>query len=175
MPNPQNAWQHAATIGPTGPQKAPPGETKIGMMPWVPPGGLGTILAGLKGWLPGAGEVASGGILGRSRAIPGLVPKRYAPVAETLGEANPEFTAVGGEGMYNAARGRVQRAAEPVEAAYKRVMGTMGPRPSAPPPFQALQQSGAFRGGRSVRDIGNLQQEQPGGLTSALAALRNMR
>ena len=172
MPNPQTGWQKAATIGPTGPQKAPPGEMKMGMMPWIPSGGLGTALAGLKSWLPGAGEVASGGNLGLSRAIPGLTPRPYASVTETLGELLPEYTPRGGEAMYNMGQGAGAGVADPVaaEAFRKFVAKPAMPSPRLSP-FQQMQKAGAFEGDRTTGHF----TEGPGGLTWALDALRKMR
>jgi hypothetical protein len=105
------------------------------------------------------------------------------PAMETLGEMAPEYSSVGGEGMYNAGR-PVAQVADPLESVYNKMRGTMGPAkppipgpPPPPSPFQQMQRAGEFAGDRSVRGIGNLQQEAPGGLNDlgALSALRRMR
>lgn len=48
------------------------------------------------------------------------------PVQETLGEANPMFTPVGGEDMYNMGKNVPPRATDPVEAAYQRLKLSKG-------------------------------------------------
>lgn len=53
-------------------------------------------------------------------AVPAL--RRAAPVAETLGEMAPDFTPVGGEGLYNVARGGVRKATDAVESAYRALL-----------------------------------------------------
>lgn len=131
-------------------------------MPGANPRVLGALKYGLEGvGLGRASKAASGAIQGASRAIPQL--ERYAPVAETLGETLPEFTAVGGEALYNAGR---QAGPNIVKLAAE---GTRNVKIS---PFQQLRDSGAFRGDRTIRNVGNLQQEIPGGLSDALKALQ---
>lgn len=53
-------------------------------------------------------------------AVPAL--RRAAPVAETLGEMAPDFTPVGGEGLYNVARGGVRKAGDAIESAYQSLL-----------------------------------------------------
>lgn len=111
--------------------------------------------------IPGAGairgaraaEEGSEAVLGLSKAILGLSPKRYTPVTETLGELLPEYAPVGGEAMYNVGRGAI----EPVEKALS--------------PFKQMQQSGVFQGDRTTGQF----KEGPGGLTDALKELVKMR
>lgn len=49
-----------------------------------------------------------------------------AKVGETLGEVNPEFTAVGGEGFYNVAKKGLQKITDPLEAAYNNILRNGG-------------------------------------------------
>ena len=125
--------------------------------------------------IPGMGRAA--GAIGRAPgAVQGLRggAKPAFQVAETLGERLPEFAAVGGEGMYNAARQGGRAIADPLESVYQNMLRQGGrapegvnlPKPPTSTPFQQLQQQGAFGGDRSIRNVGNLQQEQPGGLSS---------
>lgn len=51
---------------------------------------------------------------------------RIDPVQETLGEINPEFTAVGGEGLYNTGKEAMRGLMDPAVHAYMRILGTMG-------------------------------------------------
>ncbi len=65
------------------------------------------------------------GTFAGDRTIGGLT-RALAPRAETLGETTAEFTPQGGEGIYNIARPTGKQPIDPKDAAYLRVMGTMG-------------------------------------------------
>lgn len=79
-----------------------------------------------------AGAAASAGsraVQSAPRAIPNLASEasyRAAPVRETLGEINPEFTPMGGEGLFNVGKEAVQGLIDPAVKAYLRIMSTMG-------------------------------------------------
>lgn len=131
------------SIGPAFPNTAlpqPQGSTVLGEMP-LTPGGVGSILGGLKSlWGSGAAPKAISGLQGALR-----------PASETLGEVSPEFTPVGGEGMYNAGKAGLQKIADPMESVYQKIRGTMGAKLPAPQtPFQSLESSGAFQGPRTT-------------------------
>jgi hypothetical protein len=115
MPNPLDALKKAQTITATPSDKirAQISDTPItqGMMSMPPAGALEGLLGSLRGWLPGAAKVAQAG----SEA------STYAPVAETLGEVNPEFTPTGGEGLYNVGKSLARQVRDPLEAAYERI------------------------------------------------------
>lgn len=49
-----------------------------------------------------------------------------APAAETLGELNPMFTPVGGEGMFNLGKKTLAKVTDPAEAAYHRLLANGG-------------------------------------------------
>lgn len=76
--------------------------------------------------VPGVGEASALGRVASEapEAIQGL--SKAIPAAETLGESLPEFTAVGGEGLYNVAKGAVKGVMDPVEAAYARILSRGG-------------------------------------------------
>ena len=162
MHDPLEALQQASTIGP--PRAPNRDQMKLGMMPFTPTGSLGAALSGLRRFLPGAAKVVPEAVSGASRGIPAAT--------ETLGETLPEFAPVGGEAMLNIGRAMAPRAMNPMaESAFSRY--TAKP---AMTPFRALQDAGAFRGERTVRGIGNLQQEAPGGLSEMLSEfVRRMR
>ena len=87
------------------------GPLSIAGMPILP----GAILAPLRGLLGrGTGKLAS------------EASHRLAPVVETLGERNPMFTPLGGEGLYNVARQGLKKAADPLGAIYQKIMSGMG-------------------------------------------------
>ena len=67
-------------------------------------------------------------VSGASRAVPAAseASSRIAPVMETLGETHPDFTPVGGEGLYNVGREAVRGLADPLLNAYTKLRGTMG-------------------------------------------------
>jgi hypothetical protein len=74
--------------------------------------------------LPSAAIPASalqGPLGGLTKAAP-----RARKAVELLGETDPEFTAVGGEGMFNVGKGLVQKAGEgivnPLEQLYQRIL-----------------------------------------------------
>lgn len=71
----------------------------------------GQSLKGLKNVPPGASSQAVGASL---------------PAVETLGEMNPQFTPAGGEAFYNMGKQALKSAVDPTEAAYKRILATMG-------------------------------------------------
>lgn len=139
----------------------------------------GPALRGAAGIARGT-EAAPGALQGLRGATQGArVARGVVPAAETLGEISPEFTAVGGEGMYNASKPAV-KAAEPLESVYNKIRGTMGPAkpplPEPPPalsPFKQMEQAGQFGGDRTTGSF----VEGPGGLNTmgALSALRKMR
>lgn len=58
-------------------------------------------------------------------AVP-VIRRGAAPVAETLGEMAPDFTPVGGEGLYNVAKGATRKAGDSVDAAYQALMARLG-------------------------------------------------
>ena len=58
-------------------------------------------------------------------AVPAL--RRAAPVVETLGEVDPQFTPTGGEELFNVNRGgAVNKLNDPMEAAYQRYLAKGG-------------------------------------------------
>src|SRR5258706_14482518 len=120
MPDPLEALKKAQTIG-AGPHDAsriPP--LTQSAMPMLPEGALGALV-GLAGrWLPGMAKVAP-----RAAQAVGEASS-YSPVAETLGEVNPEHTAVGGEGMYNAGKAGLQKVDDPIAAVYHRILAAGG-------------------------------------------------
>lgn len=62
-------------------------------------------------------------------ALGGLmdIMKEYSgPAQETLGEWHPDFTPMGGEGLYNVAKGGVRRAGDAIELAYHNLMPKFG-------------------------------------------------
>ncbi len=67
-------------------------------------------------------------VSGASRAVPRAseASSRMAPVMETLGETNPEFTPMGGEGLYNVGKEAIHGLMDPALRAYTKLMGTMG-------------------------------------------------
>lgn len=73
-------------------------------------------------FLPGAGGLLSG----LKKASP--VAQKVIPAAETLGEIDPMFTPVGGEAMFNAGRGAINKLIDPLEAVYAKIMSGMGPK-----------------------------------------------
>ncbi len=68
------------------------------------------------------------GILGPLRGLLGAKAPMTPAInaAETLGEANPEFTPVGGEGLYNVAKTGVKAVTDPLEHVYAKILATMG-------------------------------------------------
>lgn len=70
---------------------------------------------------------------------------KAAPAMETLGEVNPEFTALGGEGMYNAGRPAARAVADPTEAALQRLMGGVQTPAAAPGSHPALEALSGLR------------------------------
>lgn len=64
--------------------------------------------------------------MGALDALSRMVREYTGPVQETLGEWNPDFTPMGGEGMFNAARGLKAKAGDAAEQAYHAIMSTMG-------------------------------------------------
>lgn len=52
--------------------------------------------------------------------------KYYGPVQETLGENHPDYTPMGGEGMFNIARSGVNGAKDALESAYHSLMPKFG-------------------------------------------------
>ena len=103
--NPLDALKRARTPQPE--LETQLGEVTQSVMPMLP----GPILASLKGLL-------------RGRPPARLPPARQA--GETLGEVDPYFTPVGGEGLFNVARGGIGKATSPVEAAYQQLMSKLG-------------------------------------------------
>lgn len=112
--NPMEALRKARSPQPELAAKLGP-VTQSGM-PMLP--GVGAF-SGLKG-------LAEGGLEKVAPAASSWLGKASQPVAETLGETNPMFTPVGGEGLYNVAKQGLKRAVDPVEAAYTRILATMG-------------------------------------------------
>lgn len=55
-----------------------------------------------------------------------LAREYHGPVQETLGEVHPDFTPVGGEGLYNVAKGAVLKAGDTAETAYRALMSKLG-------------------------------------------------
>lgn len=94
------------------------------VMPMSPSG----ILAGLRNFI--GSSTVSGTEAAASRVIPAMSEASYriAPVTETLGEVNPDFTPVGGEGLYNVGQ-KVAGASHGVEdlaaQAYKKYISRM--------------------------------------------------
>lgn len=68
-------------------------------------------------------------VMGGVNALDTLIDmgrKYYGPIQETLGESNPDFTPVGGEGMFNIARGATRKAGDALESAYHNLMPRLG-------------------------------------------------
>lgn len=161
-------------------------------------GGLGGGAVGAgEGAALREGPAAMQGLRGAIPAASKIVNEvQHAPV-----NLPAEMLEYGGEDAYNVARQGWDAArrtmTEGPEAQFSKYVnkppgspfqamqdtGVLRPsiRPSAPAPtptplspFEALQQSGRFgsEADRSVRNIGNLQQEAPGGLTDAIALLK---
>ena len=82
--------------------------------------GIGAASGGLGGLLD------SGAAGGASEAAGALAPRMFNPVAETLGEVAPDFTPVGGEGLYNAGKAAAKPATDPVIEAYTRILANGG-------------------------------------------------
>jgi hypothetical protein len=121
MPNPLDALRKAETIG-AGPREQLVAKVNSipvtqSIMPMLP----GSILNGLRG-LIGDG-LGLGGKVAPKAIQAGSEASSYSPVAETLGEINPEFTPAtsAGESMYNAGRQGIQKVIDPLEAAYQRL------------------------------------------------------
>lgn len=70
-------------------------------------------------------RMQNAGAFAGSRTIDNL-PRVQTMAQETLGELNPEYTAVGGEGLYNIGKRAVQGLVDPAQQAYQRIMATMG-------------------------------------------------
>lgn len=99
-------------------------------------------------------------IQGLSRAIP--------RAAETLGEHLPEFTAQGGEEMYNLGRQGLGKVADPVEAAYQRIMGTMGP--STPTGASNVVKMPGVARAEQLADIKSITPDEFAGIQSSMGS-----
>lgn len=83
MPDPMSGLRRASSIGPAPLDSLPPVTQQSMGLP-----------------IPGPSKAAPGALQG----LLGAVKPYLGPIAETLGEVSPEFTPVGGEGMFNMAR-----------------------------------------------------------------------
>lgn len=104
MPNPLDALKKASGIGPD-PLRS--GVHLQGGMPMPP---VTSMLAGLRDAMPMISEAS----------------ERIAPVAETLGEINPQFTPAGGEGLYNVAKEGIKHPVDSALAAYHAILARGG-------------------------------------------------
>ena len=114
MPNPLEALRKASSIGPD-----PYGVSDIPISRGeMPLGAPMKLIAGLRGLFSGLGKKMA------PEALQGLQRGMSArPTAmETLGELNPEFTPVGGEGIYNVAKRGLQQIADPAMEAYHNLL-----------------------------------------------------
>lgn len=59
-------------------------------------------------------------------ALSRMVRQYAGPVQETLGETHPDFTPMGGEQMYNIARGGVHKAGDAALDAYHALIAKLG-------------------------------------------------
>lgn len=111
-----------------------------GILSW-----LGSKIGGLVN--PGAANEAGGSFrpavtqLGKL-AVPSI--ERVRPVAQTLGEVSPDFTPVGGEGMFNAARPSASPMPDAAAQAYHRILEQGG----APTGTALLDMMKQIRGGK---------------------------
>jgi hypothetical protein len=90
--------------------------------------GIGKIASGMTSPF-GLATLAAGPVLKGAGLLPGAAADLVgaaAPAAETLGEVSPEFTAVGGEGMFNMGRGALSQATDPAESAYQAILARGG-------------------------------------------------
>lgn len=139
------------------------------------------IASNLAMLIPGAGVVGRGGAAlaeaPQAAAQFGKAGGAMAGLAEAAPQALhdvAEFAPVGGESAWNAARGVAEKVTDPAEAAYKRILATMGKKDAvvhnsqaiadmarpgtqqmmeqlhqeARPAFEALRDQGAFSGQR---------------------------
>lgn len=138
-------------------------------------------LAGIAAsFIPGAGAAARGGAALAEAPQLAKAGGAMAGLAEAAPQALhdvAEFAPVGGEGAWNAARGVAEKFTDPAEAAYKRILATMGKKDAvvhnsqaiadmsrpgtqqmmeklhseARPAFEALRDKGVFSGERTIR------------------------
>ena len=85
--------------------------------------------------MSGVGQAAQGVVKVAPEALAGLrgalnpaseASTYIGPVQETLGETNPFYTPVGGEGLYNVARAGLRGIVDPVEEAYRALLSRGG-------------------------------------------------
>lgn len=116
MPNPNSnplfGLQKAQHIGPD-----PSGQANTDMMNWVNSHG-GPMQAAL----PNPESEGSSALSG----LVNLLKQYHGPVQEALGERDPMFTPVGGEGMYNVAKGAVRKATDSIGSAYDHLIPKFG-------------------------------------------------
>lgn len=135
------------------------------------------IASNLAMLVPGAGMIGRGGAALAEAPQVAKAGGAMAGLAEAAPQAlhtAAEFAPVGGEGAWNAARGMAEKVTDPAEAAYKRILATMGKKDAvvhnsqaiadmarpgtqqmmeqlhqeARPAFEALRDQGAFSGQR---------------------------
>lgn len=91
------------------------------IMPMLP----GGVLAGLRNAVgSGLGDVAE--TAPRASVPQWEASHRAFPVQETLGESHPDFTPVGGEGLFNVAKQGLHDLVDPAYAAYLKLLGQGG-------------------------------------------------
>lgn len=120
--NALSALRKAETIG-ADPKGIGNADVSYGMM--MPP--IGGIFGALKNLVGMGGEATEAATaVPKVASLASEASHRIVPVAETLGEVNPDFTPTGGEELFNAARSGLHKAMDPVEAAYHTIMSRMG-------------------------------------------------
>ncbi|SRR5258708_2077986 len=156
MPNPLDALRKAQTIGadpemsqvtqsvmPMLPEGALAGLAGL-VGKWLPraakvvpgaiqglPEGAETMIQRLSaGAKPVVDSMQRAGAFAGDRTVGGLnslaSKAATSPAMQTLGEVNPEFTASGGEGLYNVAKTGLKKVIDPVESAYNRLLASGG-------------------------------------------------
>lgn len=86
-------------------------------------------IGGLAMGARGGGEMPSMPQEGPALGLPQfsqLAPRSHLPVQETLGEVHPDFTPMGGEGLFNAARKSPNTPFDPAALGYDRIYGKGG-------------------------------------------------
>lgn len=86
----------------------------------IPPWGGSALIDAVKS--------APGAIQGLAKYFPAAseASTYTGPIQETLGETDPMFTPVGGEGLYNIAKTGIKSIEDPIESAYRAILNRGG-------------------------------------------------